>query len=93
MPALAKLRNLGPASAKMLEASGIRNEQALREAGPVEAYIACKLKGFNPSLNLVYAIAGALSDTDWRELPKEERKSLRLQIDAAHDILFRNPSI
>ena len=76
-----KLRNLGPASLKMVETAGIISEQQLREFGSVAAYRAIQQAGCQPSLNLLWALEGALSDRDWRQIAKEERTALILQLD------------
>ncbi len=43
------LRNLGPASLRMLEAAGISTEEDLRALGSVAAYLAVKRTGANAS--------------------------------------------
>jgi DNA transformation protein len=79
--ALRKLRNLGPASTQMLDAANIRSEQQLRAMGAVGAFEAVKRAGVSPSLNLLWAIEGALSNRDWKEVSREERTFLLLQLD------------
>lgn len=76
-----QLRNLGPASSQMLLSAGITSEQQLRNLGTVAAYLAVKAAGGRPSLNLLWAIAGALTDRDWKEVSREERTSLLMQLD------------
>jgi DNA transformation protein len=76
-------RNLGPASSSMLLAAGIRSEQQLRELGVVAAYLTVKASGTKPSLNLLWAIAGALTDRDWKEVSRVERTALLMQMDDA----------
>ena len=76
-----QLRNLGPASSQMLLSAGITSEQQLRNLGAVAAYLAVKAAGAKPSLNLLWAIAGALTDRDWKEVSREERTSLLMQLD------------
>lgn len=76
-----KLRNLGKASSQMLLSAGIRSEERLRDMGSVAAYIAVKAAGCKPSLNLLWAIEGALTDRDWKEVSRDERTSLLIQLD------------
>ena len=76
-----KLRNLGQASSKMLASAGILSEEQLRDMGSVSAYIAVKAAGFKPSLNLLWAIEGALTDRDWKEVSRSEKTSLLIQLD------------
>jgi DNA transformation protein len=76
-----ELRNLGKSSARMLAAAGIRSAHQLAKMGAVPAYLAVKAAGCKPSLNLLWAIEGALTDQDWRTVSREERTSLLLQLD------------
>lgn len=71
-----KLRNLGKASLQQLSNSGISSVIQLRELGSVAAFLAVKEAGFKPTLNLLWAIEGALTDRDWREVAKNDRLSL-----------------
>jgi DNA transformation protein len=75
---LTALRNLGAVSAAWLEAVGIRTAAELRRVGAVEAYrrVAFHRSG-DVSLNLLYALAGALRGERWDRLPPEERAALR----------------
>jgi len=75
------LRNLGKASSAMLLQAGIRSVEQLRSMGSVAAYIAVKNSGASPSLNLLWAIEGALTDRDWKEVAKTDRLSLLIQLD------------
>ena len=76
-----KLRNLGNASIKMLEAAGIETETQLRSKGSAAAFVAVKRSGCRPSLNLLWAIEGALTGRDWKEVAKNDRLSLLTQVE------------
>lgn len=78
-----KIRNVGPKSAAWLRQVGIRTLDDLRRTGPVETYLKIKRAGFRPSLNLLYAMQGALEDKHWAELSEEAKHSLILAADAA----------
>jgi DNA transformation protein and related proteins len=80
---LLSLRNLGPASARMLQAAGIANAARLRSMGAVAAYRAVQRCGAAPSLNLLWALEGALTDRDWKTVSREERTALLLALDDA----------
>lgn len=82
---LDSLRNLGPESARMLEAAGIDTRAALSELGAVGAYVAVKKKGLNPTLNLLYAIEAGLRDVPWTDLPYHVKAQLTLEADAYLD--------
>lgn len=58
----AKLRNIGPKSAAWLRQVGLRTREDLAAVGAVEAYMRVKRAGFKPTLNLLYALEGALLD-------------------------------
>jgi DNA transformation protein and related proteins len=74
-----KLRGLGPASIRMFQQAGIDSARELRAMGSVAAYMRVRGVVPNVSLNLLYAIEGALTDRDWREVAKTDRLSLALQ--------------
>ena len=74
---LVDLRNLGPASARRLAAVEIRNATDLEITGPVEAY--ARVRDYVPdqtSLTLLWALAGALRDLDWRDIPPTDKADL-----------------
>ena len=78
-----KLLNIGPKSSAWLRQVGIKTEQDLREAGAVEAFLKVKRASFKPSLNLLYAIEGALQGCHWQQVSSERRSELLLAVDAA----------
>lgn len=78
---IGKLRNLGPHSQEMLAAAGIKTEHQLRARGAVAAFIAVKRAGCTPSLNLLWAIEGALTERDWKDVAKNDRLSLLTQVE------------
>ncbi len=79
---LASLPGLGPKSQAMLEGAGIRSVAQLRELGAVAAYVAVKRANGNPSLNLLWALEGALTGMPWQQVARERRTSLLLALDA-----------
>ena len=72
-----RLRNLGPVSLGWLREIGICSVADLEGTGAVEAYCRVRARGHNASLNLLYALEGALMDVDWRELPAEVKADLK----------------
>src|SRR3546814_12077315 len=46
-------------------------------------FMRVKRAGFKPSLNLLYALEGALQDCHWQEVPDERRVELVEQAEAA----------
>ncbi|WP_374347492.1 TfoX/Sxy family protein [Chitinimonas sp.] len=75
------LANLGKASAAMLAQAGIESEAQLRELGAVAAFLAVKRAGAKPSLNLLWALEGALSGRDWKQVARDDRTALLIQLD------------
>lgn len=90
-PRLEALRNLGPASAGWLREAGIHTREELARLGPVEAYLRVQETGRRPSLNLLYAIAGALEGCRWDRLPEGTRGALLLELDAHEAAAVEGP--
>jgi len=82
-----KLRNIGPKSAAWLRQVGLRSREDLEAVGAVEAFMRVKRAGFKPSLNLLYALEGALLDCHWQVVPESRRTELVLAADAATALL------
>jgi len=76
------LRNLGPHSEKMLAQAGIRTEERLRKLGAVRAFVAVRRAGAKPSLNLLWALAGALTDSDWKDTARTRRLELLMELES-----------
>lgn len=76
------LPNLGPKSNAMLQRAGITTIGRLRELGAVRAYVLVKRSGAKASLNLLWALEGALTDRPWQEVAKNDRLSLMLQVES-----------
>jgi DNA-3-methyladenine glycosylase I len=74
---LDQLLNLGPTSTRWLNAIGVHNRRDLEQLGAVDAYAMLKANGYNASLNLVYAIEGALTGRDWKRLPAQRKAQLK----------------
>jgi len=69
----------------MLLAAGVDSPGRLQELGAVAAYLQVVDAGLEPSLNLLWAMAGALADCDWRQLPPGQRGKLLLELDQRRD--------
>ncbi|MFN5973404.1 MAG: TfoX/Sxy family DNA transformation protein [Planctomyces sp.] len=74
---LETLRNLGPQSCRWLREVGIHTISQLRQIGPVGAFQLVRRKSPRTSINLLWAIAAALADIDWRKLPADTKRQLR----------------
>jgi len=77
-----RLSNLGPKSRAMLGAAGITTIGELRRLGSVAAYVRVRRAGGRPSLNLLWALEGALCGEHWSEVARRHRTSLLLALDA-----------
>lgn len=73
---LCNLPNLGPKSRRMLELAGVASLEQLRSLGSVAAYTRVKTSGGKPSLNLLWALEGALTGQSWQVVAREHRTSL-----------------
>jgi DNA transformation protein len=84
-PGGSRLLGLGPKSLAVLRAAGISSRDQLERLGPVQAFIAAKAIEPAVTLNLLWGIAGAITDTHWSRLPKDLRSTLLLEYDAHCD--------
>ncbi len=74
---LADLVNLGPTSAGWLRDVGIETYDDLERVGSVRAFLLVDASREGVSLNLLYALEGALRDVRWDLLPAAVRADLR----------------
>lgn len=78
----AGLRNIGPTTAAWLAEVGIDTPERLRRLGPVEAYKMVKAwRPWDVTLTLLWALEGAVTDSDWMDVPPERRLELRRALD------------
>ena len=82
-----KLRNIGPKSMAWLRQTGVRSLEDLQAVGALAAFVRVKRAGFKPSLNLLYALEGAILDCHWQDIPEERRSILIIQADEAVALL------
>jgi DNA transformation protein len=73
--------NLGPKSAEILARAGLTTLAQLQAVGAVAAYVRAKRTGANVSLNLLWALEGAVSGLRWQEVARVHRTSLLLALD------------
>ena len=75
------MRNIGRVSRGWLAEIGIRTLPELQRCGAVTAYRMIRER--HPrriSLNLLWALEGAIRDLDWRELDEDAKQQLRTQL-------------
>jgi predicted flap endonuclease-1-like 5' DNA nuclease len=80
-----KLLNIGPKSSAWLRQVGVRTFDDLAKHGAVGAFWKVKKAGFKPSLNLLYALAGAVKGCHWTALSAEEKTALVTEANALED--------
>jgi hypothetical protein len=80
-----KLLNIGPKSSAWLRQVGVRTFDDLQSLGAVGAFWKVKKAGFKPSLNLLYALAGAIKGCHWTALGAEEKLALVTEANALAD--------
>ena len=73
----------------MRHAAGIASVAELQRIGAVAAFLRVKRAGLKPSLNLLYALEGALTGTHWARLSDDERGRLLIAVDGAEDMPSR----
>lgn len=78
-----KMRNIGPKSAAWLRQVGLHTPDDLHAAGAIDAFMRVRRAGFKPSLNLLYALEGALQDCHWQEIPEGRRSELVRAVEVA----------
>lgn len=78
------LPNLNPISQYLLAKAGITSQEQLRQLGSVRAYARVQKAGTEPSLNLLWALEGALSGRPWQEVVSREHRLSLLPALEAH---------
>ena len=81
-----KLPNLGPKSAVWLNNIGIHTRAELHAVGPITAMIRLERAGHTSSLNMLYALVGALDGVHWQEIAHTRKGELVLALDAAREL-------
>lgn len=88
---LSRLANLGPKSAELLLRAGITSRAQLVRLGAVKAYAMVRCVAPRVSLNLLWALEGAISGLHWQAVAKVHRTSLLLALEAHEEARGRRP--
>jgi DNA transformation protein len=88
MTRIRDMQGLGPKSEEMLAGAGITSAEELRAIGAVPAFLAVKRAGLPASLNLLWALEGALTGRHWQEVAKTNRTRLLIALDDAEHVNF-----
>lgn len=87
MGEIRKLRGLGPAAEKSLNAIGVYTKNDLEKIGAVKALMTLERElHIKPHLNFLYAMVGALENKSWLEIAKTERERLIFEIEAYKEL-------
>jgi DNA transformation protein and related proteins len=79
--ALDSLTGLGPKSTAMLAAVGVKSVTDLRKRGAAKAFFEVRAAGLRPSLNLLWALEGALTAMPWHKVARTERTRLLFEVE------------
>ncbi len=74
------IRNIGPQSMTWLSHAGISSREDLVRRGVVPTYLLLKSKYPQVSLNLLWAMEGAVTNQDWRLISDETKQRLLNEI-------------
>ena len=77
MSELTSLRNIGKELEKKLTSVGIVNAEELKKLGSDGAFVRLKLHYPNVCLVHLYTLEGAISDTDYNQLPEDIKQRLK----------------
>jgi len=76
---LSGLENIGKVTERWLNSIGVYDEAELRRMGAVKAYCLIRATKTGTSLNLLYALQGAITGTPWNDLAAPIKEMLRRQ--------------
>jgi DNA transformation protein len=82
-PMIRDLPNFGPKSQQMLAKAGFHTLDQIKALGSVETFVAVKSAGCKPSLNLLWALEGLLSNRPWQEVARADRLALLTRLEIA----------
>lgn len=74
------LKNLGPTTADWLHQVGVHTRADLERVGAASTFRLLLDREATASLNLLWALHGALHEIDWREVSEQEKAKLRAAV-------------
>ena len=75
------MKNIGKVSRAWLFEIGIQDISQLRRFGSVQVYKMIRMNHPNKaSLNLLWALEGAIQDIHWTEIPEELKEELKAKV-------------
>ena len=79
-PGTATFAGLGPKSRGALATIGITTPEHLAQHDPFAVYARLKATRPGVSLNLLYALIGAVENRDWRDVARDDRTGILLRL-------------
>lgn len=84
---LSDLKGIGLKSERWLNDVGIFTKEDLESVGPVRAFIRLQENGdIKPSLNLLYALIGALEDERWIHIAQQDKARLLMELEGFREL-------
>lgn len=74
------IKNIGPVSRPWLTAVGVSGRADLQRLGAVEVFCRIRDLGLAPSLNLLWALEGAVQDKPFHAVSESRKKALREEL-------------
>lgn len=81
MKRIRDLQGLGQKSEQTLAKVGVHSIADLEAMGAIPAFVRLKKIGFNPSLNFLYALVGALQGRTWLDVAQKEKGKLLMEME------------
>jgi DNA transformation protein and related proteins len=75
------MKGLGRMSWNMLSSIGITSPEALQVRDPFEVYATLHRMKVTRSINMLYALIGALEDNHWQEIARDRRTEILMRLD------------
>jgi DNA transformation protein and related proteins len=79
--ALSEMPGIGPATLRTLVSAGIVTAAELRARDPFELYAQLKATDARASINLLYALIGAVENRDWKTVAHEDKTRILMRLD------------
>jgi DNA transformation protein len=65
----------------MLIRAGVKSPSELRTLGSARAFVRVREAGLRPSLNLLWALEGAIRDIPWQQVARTDRLRLLMELE------------
>jgi DNA transformation protein len=87
MSRLSDLKGLGLKTEYLLQSVGVMTCEDLKELGAVKAFLRLKQQSNSrPSLNLLYALVGAVENTHWIDIARTDKSRLLMELEGYREL-------